>query len=237
MKTPYLTALSITVLFLTCSQLPAQEPVNGETLKDLVTTNEQYLPSTNSIPPADAVILWNGRDLTGWKPVFTNEGLDISKLWFASNRVLHLAGKPNGYLCTDKQYSNYHLHVEWRWEQTNGNSGVFVFVKPLQNEVWPQAVECQLKSGNAGELLGLGGMSFDAPFVRGRNRAVVTNSSENPIGGWNSYDIYCRGNSVEAWVNGVKKNHAGKVAVDGGSIALQFEGRPIEFRNIWLSPL
>jgi Domain of Unknown Function (DUF1080) len=195
--------------------------------------------TTNTFPqpPANAVVLWNGHDLTGWKTFFTNADVDISGIWFATNGALRLSGKPYGYLHTENTFSNYHLHVEWRWPAvTNGNSGVLVHIGDT-DAIWPVGVECQLRSGIAGELIGLGGVDFPAPMLTGRKRAKITTSSENPIGEWNSYDIYCQGDTIKADVNGFRKNFIDKVSVSSGGIGLQLEGAPIEFRNIWLEPL
>lgn len=38
-------------------------------------------------------------------------------------------------------------------------------------------------------------------------------------------------------MNGVRQNFANKLPVTSGAIALQLEGFPIEFRNVWLEPL
>lgn len=204
----------------------------------LITTNARYEQAVemNTMPP-DATQLWNGHDLTGWKLFFTNDDVDVSSTWSASNDVLRLSGKPYGYIHTKSSFSNYHLHVEWRWPGvTNGNSGVFVHFDGHE-AIWPVSVECQLKSGAAGELVGLGNVDFLAPTISNRKRAKLTTSHEKPIGEWNSYDIYCLGDNVTTDVNGFRKNSISKVSVSSGGIGLQLEGAPIEFRNLWLEPL
>src|SRR5580765_2819424 len=132
-------------------------------------------PSVIAPPPAGAIVLWNGHDLAGWKAVFTND-VALSNLWSARDGVLHLAGKPMGYFRTEKTFSNYLLHVEWRWPQTNGNSGVFVHITGA-DAIWPVSVECQLKSGSAGEMVGQGGVDFPAPLISGKKRAKITTPS------------------------------------------------------------
>jgi hypothetical protein len=183
-------------------------------------------------------MLWNGRDLKGWKTYFTNANVELSQVWSVTNGVLRLSGRPFGYIHTEDMFSNYHLHVEWRWplDITNGNSGVFVHFDGV-NSIWPVSVECQLKSGSAGEMVGLGNVDFPAPTLTGRKRAKITTSSENHIGEWNVYDIYCRSNTITTDVNGFRKNSIDKVSVSNGGIGLQLEGAPIEFRNIWLEKL
>jgi hypothetical protein len=192
------------------------------------------LPPAKGLPP-HVIPLWNGRDLTGWKTYFTNE-VAVGSVWSVRSGVLALSEKPIGYLCTEKTFSNYHLHFEWRWPQANGNSGVFLHLAG-NDAIWPRSVECQLKSGSAGELVGQGGVDFPAPLINGKKRAKISNSSERAVGEWNSGDVYCRANSIEVQINGARQNLIGKVSVDSGSIGLQLEGHAIEFRNLWLEQL
>jgi hypothetical protein len=60
---------------------------------------------------------------------------------------------------------------------------------------------------------------------------------EKPAGEWNTYDITCTGEDIELIVNGVLQNDASKSTLSSGPIALQSEGTPIEFRNVFLIPL
>ncbi len=187
-------------------------------------------------PPVAPTALWNGHDLTGWTFFFTNSDIVASNIWRAKDGRLQIGCRANGYLRTENTFSNYQLHVEWRWPQTNGNSGVFVHINGA-DAIWPACVECQLKIGTAGELIGQGGVTFPAPVINGKHRAKIDKSSEVDIGDWNSCDILCRGNSIEVYVNGVRKNRVENVSVTSGRIGLQLEGFPVEFRIIWIKPL
>jgi hypothetical protein len=203
----------------------------------LTTDNVQGSGLENSQQPANREILWNGTDLAGWKSYLDDAAADPNSAWSVTDGVLRLASKSNGYLHTLKTYSNYHLHVEWRWPKdaaANSNSGVLVHLTG-NDAIWPSCFECQLKNGNAGQVVGLGLDIPDAPLVNNRKRAPrLTDSSERPLGEWNSYDIYARGDFLEAFVNGVRQNRVEKLPATKGNIALQMEGFPIEFRNLWL---
>ena len=80
-------------------------------------------------------------------------------------------------------------------------------------------------------------MDFPAPLIKGKKRAKITTPSEKPPGEWNSYDIYCRSNTIETKVNGVHQNLIEKVSVNSGAIGIQLEGSPIEFRLVWVELL
>ena len=61
-------------------------------------------------------------------------------------------------------------------------------------------------------------------------------SNEKPPGKWNTYDIYCEGDSILVCVNGRLQNAGRKATDTEGWICLQSEGSPIEFRNIYIEP-
>lgn len=195
-------------------------------------------PAANEIP-ANAVVLVNGRDLSGWRLFLAGDVHEPDAAKIAAGEI-HLASKLSGYLVTEKVFSNYHLHVEWRWPKNapaNANSGVLVHLnKP--DAIWPTCFECQLKTGNAGQVVGMGLDIPAAPMVTNRKRAPrFAESSEKPFGEWNTYEIYCRGDTIEVFVNGVRQNKVEKLPVSAGAIGLQLEGFDVDFRNVWLAPL
>ncbi len=62
-------------------------------------------------------------------------------------------------------------------------------------------------------------------------------SSEKPAGEWNDADIVCSANNIEVYINGVLQNKGSKLTTSSGSICIQSEGGPMQFRNIELQPL
>ena len=92
--------------------------------------------------------------------------------------------------------------------------------------------------GNAGDFWLID--SFPATTVpertSGRN-AKKTHANEKPAGEWNRYRITVDGGDVTLEVNGQVLNEAREVLEVPGRIALQSEGAPIYFREIYLTPL
>ncbi len=188
-------------------------------------------------------VLWNGQDFTGWVRVLADPSADANDVWWVRGDGIYCKGQPNGYLRTAKRHNNYHLHVEWRWPETPGNSGVLLHMDG-PDKVWPECIEVQLKAGNAGDFVLMNGTSLT---VDGTDRkdpskqfvliAKKAATSEKPAGQWNSYDIHCQGGSIRCYVNGVLQNEGIAASPATGYIGLQSEGSPIEFRNIYLLPL
>ncbi len=191
---------------------------------------------------AKKVELWNGKDFTGWKRVLADPAVNVDDVWKVRDGVLYCAGKPNGYMRTETKYHDYHLHVEWRWPDKPANSGVFVHLTE-PDRVWPSCIECQLQAQHAGDIILMNGAGLTVNGVSRQDSArqfvmiaKTAPTSEKPPGEWNSYDIYCEGGSVRLLVNGVLQNEGTSATPPVGYIALQSEGGPIEFRNVYLVP-
>lgn len=193
-----------------------------------------------STPDAKAVAIFNGKDLSGLKP-FLPQG-KAEDVWQIKDGVLICKGNPVGYLRTEKDYTNFVLTLEWRFDPSKGagNSGVLLRAVG-EDKVWPKSVEAQLQSGAAGDFWNIGeyAMKADASRTKGRNtkRDPAAGEVERPLGEWNRYEIICDGGTIVLKVNGVEVNRATDVAVAPGKICFQSEGAEIHFRNINLVPL
>jgi hypothetical protein len=200
---------------------------------------------STSAPAAkkDRIMLWNGRDFTGWNLFTTEENIDVLDVWTVVDGVIHCTGKPNGYMRTENKYENYYLHVEWRWPNEPANSGVLLHTTG-PDKLWPRAIECQLKAGRAGDFVLMNGTGIT---IGGENKqnpqqqyVVIPKkdkSSEKPAGQWNTYDIYCNKDSIRCYVNGTLQNEGTAPTDTCGAICLQSEGGPVDFRQIYLVPL
>lgn len=195
------------------------------------------------IEPSKKIMLFNGKDFTGWKLFIPDKEIDVNKIWSVRNGVVRCEGKPNGYMRTKNKYENYHLHLEWRWVGEPTNSGVLLHASG-QDKVWPRCIECQLKAGSAGDFVLINGTGIT---VDGRDRQDVNRqfvgvtkkqqSNEEPAGRMNYCDIYCNNDTIRCYVNGVLQNEGTKATDTSGWICLQSEGGPIEFANIFIEPL
>lgn len=196
--------------------------------------------SSKPVAIKEKTVLFTGKNLDGWIG-FLPKKEEIANNWSAAEGVMRCEGKPVGYIRTVDSYQNYKLHVEWRWPEKPSNSGVLLH-RQGKDQSFPLCIEAQLKSGNAGDLVMMSGgaLTVDGKEIVAKKFAVGKKkepSNEKPIGQWNSYDIICDNGAITIKVNGVVQNEGIKAKPASGHIALQSEGAPIEFRNIYLEPL
>ena len=186
---------------------------------------------------SETIQLFNGKDLSNWTFFLKDQSVDPEKVFTVNDGVIHITGDPFGYMRTKEKYSDYILHVEWRWPQEATNSGVFVHGQE-PDAIWLKCIECQLMAGNAGDFVCMNGADMTEHVDKSKwVVAKMQASSEKPVGEWNMMEVKCKGNTIEVTVNGVLQNKGTNVNVSGGSICLQSEGKDIDFRNVYLTKL
>lgn len=196
--------------------------------------------------PDNKVILFNGENLDNWNIFVSSPDVQASELFYVEDGVINTLGVPHGYIRTKESYSNYKLHVEWRWTAEPTNSGVLLHVTG-KDMIWPQAIECQLKYENAGDLVLMGKGSgitvegtshlIESEENRYKSLPKFEEISENPAGEWNSYDITSLDGNLEVILNGVLQHTGSSMTLTEGNILLQSEGSPMQFRNVYLEVL
>jgi len=181
----------------------------------------------------EAVLLFNGKDLTGW----TTSSDALKNTFSAKDGLIACTGKPAGYLRTEKQYTNYVLRLQLR-HHVNCNAGVLVRVHG-EDKVWPNSIECQGQKESMGDIWNIGQfpMKVDPARTKGRQTVKLHPSNEKPVGQWNNYDIYLNKGDLVIRVNGLVQNTATECQEIPGYIALQSEGGALDYRNIVLIPI
>ncbi len=199
--------------------------------------------------------LFNGKDFTGWHidvPALEKDS-SVQNPFIVRNGMMVSLAKPQGHIITDAQYENFRLDVEYRFPGKPGNCGVLVFASTprVLYDMFPKSIEVQLMHKNAGDFWCIGedivvpdmearrGPKETWGAVDGKNRRIpnLTDSSEKPLGEWNTMRIDCLGNTIKVWVNGQLVNDGYQATASKGQIALQAEGSEVEFRKVMLTPL
>lgn len=190
--------------------------------------------------PNSRLPLYNGKDMSGWTHHLENGGKMEDTWSIAPEGHIVCKGRPIGYIRTEKDYKNYLLEVEWRFNpvtKEEGNSGVLCrMVGP--DQVWPRSIEAQLMSKNAGDFWNIGDfpMKADSTRTNGRNTRKLA-MAENPVGEWNTYEIELCGGFCELKVNGQVLNDAYDCWETAGKICLQSEGAEIQFKTIRITTI
>lgn len=211
----------------------------------------------DGMPPSDAVVLFDGRDLSQWEASKDH----APARWNVHDGIVTV-DKTAGNIQTKRHFRDYQLHLEWRIPanvtgegQERGNSGVFL---------------ASTGPGDEGYEIQIMDSWKNATYVNGQAASVYKQAAPlvnatRPPGQWQSYDIvwtapvFAADGTVTspAYVtlfhNGVlvqnhtrldgETVHVGKPAYrsyDAAPIKLQAHGDhspPISFRNIWVRPL
>ncbi|MGZ5545709.1 MAG: 3-keto-disaccharide hydrolase, partial [Limisphaerales bacterium] len=202
-------------------------------------------PGKDSAPPSDAIVLFDGKDLSHWK----TEGGTEPK-WKVTDGVLEV-GKGTGNILSKEEFGDVQLHVEFAEPspahgegQDRGNSGVY-----LQGRYEVQVLDCyNNKTYPNGQTAAIYGIA--APLV----------NACRPPGEWQTYEIIfhapkqtadgkVQSGSFTVLHNGVLvqdhteiKGEATRAAnftgvAEKGPLILQDHGHAVHYRNIWVRRL
>ena len=191
------------------------------------------------ITPPARIELFNGRDFSGWN-LCLRSNAEPANTFSVTNGLMHCTGQPFGYARTDQSYRDYKLTVEWRFVKVApraDNTGVFVHLQ-TPDAVWPEEIENQGQYHHQGDIILTGGVtdtSHKGPQLHFIN--MHQPQDEHPAGEWNTYEIYCRGDTMTNYVNGKLMNGVAGLNVNSGAIAMQSEGGEWELRKIFIEPL
>jgi hypothetical protein len=210
-------------------------------------------PSTFAQAPVglfDFRPLFNGKDLSGWVNVNTDE-----KTWSVRDGLLVCSGRPIGVMRSARQYENFILHIEWMHMEPGGNSGVFAWsnAQPNPSNRLPDGVEIQMleldfvnqgKPGGPprplayvhGEVFGVGGVTTVPDNPRGQRSMSIENRAKGR-GEWNAYTVVAVDGAIKLAVNGKFVNGISQSSRRKGYLCLESEGAEIHFRTISLMEL
>jgi Domain of Unknown Function (DUF1080) len=124
------------------------------------------------------IALFNGRDLTGWYTFLQKHGKDSDPdhVIAIEDGAIHLyKDAPEGsqvvmgYICTEKEYGNYHLRFEYRWGAKKfqpryalkRDAGLYYHLNG-PDAVWPRGLQFQIEQTNVGDLIALHGFALDS---------------------------------------------------------------------------
>jgi len=180
MKKTFLVSTAI-VVFIAAST--AQTKVNQDSLVKESAKTELWVPvpklvtpgKINGDAPSDALVLYNGKDVTKWEK---ENGGQVG--WKINTDGALTVVKGSGNIATREAFGNCQLHIEWREpaviagaSQTRGNSGIF-FMGRYELQVLDSYNNPTYVNGQAGSIY--------------KQHIPLVNASKKP-GEWQSYDV------------------------------------------------
>jgi hypothetical protein len=180
--------------------------------------------------------LFNGKDLSGWKPLNGKAKFTVEKGEIVGRTVL---GEPNSFLATEKDYGDFILEFEFKVDSTM-NSGVQFRSesKPEYNKGRVHGYQFEI---DPSKRAWTGGIYDEARrdwlYTMDLNAPAKTAFKQ---GQWNKARIECIGNNLRTWVNGIPCAYVIDDITPKGFIALQVhaiskkenEGEEIRWRNL-----
>ncbi|RIJ49173.1 DUF1080 domain-containing protein [Maribellus luteus] len=187
-------------------------------------------------------------------------------------KLIHISGEVNGSLATVDTFANYHLELVFKWGEqvyTKRNSGLLYHSFGEFGEAlgtWMTNIECQLMHEKLGDTYLMNntvcetevaksddafvyakggkatqfGKDFEGPGIK---KAI---DAENPLGEWNTVELYTVGRTCVHVVNGktVMVNTNTGIYEDGqikplssGKIQLQSEGGDLFIKSVRIKPI
>jgi hypothetical protein len=138
--------------------------------------------------PRDAgwLPLFNATNLEGWHIVIRKaRSDDPDHLVQIDHGQIHMYKdapaatlQPSGYIVTEKEYSHYHLKLEYKWGEkrfkprANGRRDAGILYHVVGKDgVWPRSIECQIQENDVGDIF----------TVNTRLTALVNPGTTNPV--------------------------------------------------------
>jgi hypothetical protein len=200
-------------------------------------------------PPSDAVVLFDGKDLSQWA------GMDGSPTrWIMRDGYMECV-RGSGYIRTLQNFGDCQLHVEWATPvpaegegQGRGNSGVFLGLDRYEIQVLDSYKNITYSDGGAGAIYGQYPPLVNACRAPGQWQVydiIYTAPRFEPDGKLHSparETIFHNGvliqNNVEltgptSWLERAPYT----VHPEKQPISLQDHGNPVRFRNVWVREL
>ena len=141
--------------------------------------------------------LFNGKDFSGWFIICGNNkrNEDPNHLFQIHDGMVHMykdaadkSKQPHGYICTEKEYSNYHFRFQYKWGtkkfggKVNAKRDCGLLYHVYGNDgVWPKSIECQVQEGDTGDIFTVSTRVVTTVDPASMGPTVVTNEETKVV--------------------------------------------------------
>lgn len=216
---------------------------------------ESKAPTAQKLTQVDeAVALFNGKDLSGWKIVGGNGQFKVEDgciVGFGKNV------RGNTFLRTEKTYTDFELSFEFKFDDRSGNSGLMFRANQKPSDDGNGRVFGYQCEGDNGERCWTAGLYDEArrgwlsPVKKGGDEELKKREAFTEQGNklfkwddWNTIVIRCEGNHIQTWLNGEMRvdftDEDMKDDTREGFFGLQVHGGKscnVRWKNIQLKPI
>ncbi|QTN32088.1 DUF1080 domain-containing protein [Akkermansiaceae bacterium] len=184
--------------------------------------------------------LCNGKDLSGWKVLGGAHSFEVAEGMIVGKCV---PGQPNAFLSTEKNYRNFILTLEMKWE-VESNTGIMVRAQTRKKRdetvVYGTQVEMEGPSqsrGWSGGIYGEKAGGWKYPLVLEAHKAIRNAVKADD---WNRVTVMVQGDTYKTWINGVAGANYTTNEYPEGFIGLQIhsgKSGTVLFRGIKIKEL
>lgn len=222
-------------------------------------SNSADISTLEIVEPTEKIVLFNGKDLSGWFSDIPARDEDPSSpdIVEVTDGVIGTPGKAVGHLVSEKAFRNYRLEVDYRLSGEGGGGSILVHVSKLRmlrtksKNIFPQSLDVKIRHHDAGDIYCIiDNILCDNPERRplekgqkpgggdqdGRHIVKIVDA-EAPLGEWNRMAFECEGRALRIWLNGVLVNEGYDCTTDHGKVALQVTEQRVEFSRVEVFPL
>lgn len=184
--------------------------------------------------------LFDGKTLKGWKQITGDP-----QKWAVENGSLVMLGEGGGWLGTDREYTDYELHLEFKLSPES-NSGVYLRAPADASHISRTGMEIQLLDETHPRYKDIKGWQKTGALY---HVAAPVPGHLKPTGQWNKLEIRLQLSRIVVRLNGVnvveyrlnthpelEAEHPG-LKRRSGLIGLQSHNGRVEFRNIRIRSL
>jgi hypothetical protein len=203
----------------------------------------------DNVAPEGFTRLFDGKDLNGWKGLVADPikrakmspaelakeqakaDQEMRDTWKVENGHIVYRGKSFNNLCSQKDYGDFELQVDWKLEP-KGDSGIYLRGSP-QVQIWEPH-----SGGVDPKHLGSGGL-----YNNQKHQSYASKFADHYVGEWNRFRILMVGEKVHVFLNNelvvdnvTMENYwdRSQPIFPTGAIELQAHREPIYFKNVYV---
>ena len=155
------------------------------------------------------IALFNGKDLKGWYTFLKDRGpnTDPANVFTVREGMLHISGEEWGCITTRREYENYRLRVEFRWEggthaprlDKARDSGVLLHSQGedgAHDGTWMHSIEVQIIEGGTGDFIVVGNGSPEFSIT---SAVATTKQGSSYVFDPEGEDVTIQGGRINWW--------------------------------------